>query len=213
MANLPQLVTREQLIGLIVDSMLSRLEDVNDLNPGSTLTQIAESVGQVIYKPYADVISMIDALSVDRAVGEALQRIASDKNVPIFPALPSSGNVNITDQTFNKIQTNVYSGQPAPVAGSLVVYVSDASQFLSTGTIYVGRGTDNSEGPLTYTSITPQAGGTYYAINLSPTSPTVKFHNIGETVIMGQGGNRSIPAGTPLPGLPRTKCCQPRARQ
>lgn len=196
MANLPQLVTREQLIGLIVDSMLSRLEDVNDLNPGSTLTQIAESVGQVIYKPYADVISMIDALSVDRAVGEALQRIASDKNVPIFPALPSSGNVNITDQTFNKIQTNVYSGQPAPVAGSLVVYVSDASQFLSTGTIYVGRGTDNSEGPLTYTSITPQAGGTYYAINLSPTSPTVKFHNIGETVIMGQGGNRSIPAGT-----------------
>lgn len=196
MANLPQLVTREQLIGLIVDSMLSRLEDVNDLNPGSTLTQIAESVGQVIYKPYADVISMIDALSVDRAVGEALQRIASDKNVPIFPALPSSGNVNITDQTFSKIESNVYSGQPAPVAGSLIVYVSDASQFLSSGTIYIGRGTDNSEGPLTYTSITPQAGGTYYAINLSPTSPTVKFHNIGEVVIMGQGGNRQIPAGT-----------------
>jgi hypothetical protein len=196
MANLPQLVTREQLIGLIVDSMLSRLEDVNDLNPGSTLSQIAESVGQVMYKPYADVISMVDALSVDRAIGEALQRLALDKNVPIFPALPSSGNINITDLTFSKIQSSVYSGQPAPVAGSLVVYVSDASQFLSSGTIYIGRGTDNSEGPLAYTSITPQSGGTYYAINLSPTSPTVKFHNIGETVVMGQGGNRTIPAGT-----------------
>jgi|GEM_PF-5243026 len=196
MANLPQLITREQLIGLIIDSMLARLEDVNDLNPGSTLTQLAESVGQVIYKPYADVISMIDALSVDRAVGEALQRLAVDKNVPIFPALPSSGNINIVDLSFQKIQTNVYSGQPAPVAGSLKIYVSDASQFLSAGTIYIGRGTDNSEGPLTYTSITPQSGGTYYSINLSPTSPTVKFHNIGETVIMGQGNNRTIPAGT-----------------
>ncbi|NBP13559.1 hypothetical protein EBU95_04055 [bacterium] len=196
MANLPQLITREQLIGLILDSMLSRIDGVNDLNPGSTLTQLAESVGQVIYKPYADVISMVDALSVDRAIGEALQRLAIDKNVPIFPALPSSGNVNITDLTFNKLQTTVYSGQPAPVAGSLVIYVSDASQFLPAGSIYVGRGTDNVEGPLTYTSITPQAGGTYYAINLNATSPTAKFHNIGESVVMAQGGNRNIPAGT-----------------
>lgn len=196
MANLPQLITREQLIGLILDSMLSRIDGVNDLNPGSTLTQLAESVGQVIYKPYADVISMVDALSVDRAVGEALQRLAIDKNVPIFPALPSSGNVNLTDLTFKKIQSTVYSGQPAPVAGSLIVYVSDASQFLSTGSIYIGRGTDNVEGPLTYTSITPQSGGTYYAINLSATSPTAKFHNIGENVVMAQGGNRTISAGT-----------------
>lgn len=196
MANLPQLITREQLIGLILDSMLSRIDGVNDLNPGSTLTQLAESVGQVIYKPYADVISMIDALSVDRAIGEALQRLAIDKNVPIFPALPSSGNINVTDLTFKKIQTTIYSGQPAPVAGSLVVYVSDASQFLPTGSIYVGRGTDNVEGPLTYTSITPQSGGTYYAINLSATSPTVKFHNLGENVVMAQGGNRTVPAGT-----------------
>lgn len=196
MANLPQLITREQLIGLILDSMISKIDGINDLNPGSVLSQLAESVGQVIYKPYGDIISIIDALSVDRAVGEALQRLALDKKVPIFPALPSSGKINITDLTFNKIQTSVYSGQPAPVAGSLVVYVSDASQFLPSGSIYVGRGTNNSEGPLNYTSITPQAGGTYYAINLDSLSPTVKFHNIGESVIMAQGGNRTIPAGT-----------------
>jgi hypothetical protein len=196
MANTPQLLTKDQLVGLIIDSVLARIDDVDDLNVGSTITQLAEGVGQVIYKPYADVVSMITALSTDRAVGEALQRKARDNDVPIFPALPASGLVSISDLTFSKVQSTVYAGQPAPVAGSLVIYVSNASQFLPTGIIYIGRGTPNVEGPLTYTSVTSLAGGTYFALNLSASTPTAKFHNIGETVIMGQGGNRPVPAGT-----------------
>lgn len=196
MANIPQLLTKEQLIGLIIDSILAKIDNISDLNPGSDLTQLAEAVGQVIYKPYTDQIAMLTALSVDRAVGEALQRLARDKNVPILPALPASGLVNITDLTFKKVQTSIYAGQPAPVGGSAVVYVSDASQFLPSGTLYIGRGTANVEGPLTYDSIVPLAGGTYYQINLNTGTPTAKFHNIGETVIMGQGGNRPVRAGT-----------------
>lgn len=197
MANIPQLISRQQMIGLILDAFLARTNGrINDLSTGSVVTQIFEAVGQVNYKAYADIIQMVDALSSDRAVGEALQRLAKDKDVTVAPAQASSGNVDIIDLSFAKIQTTVYSGQPAPVAGSLVLYVTDASKFLASGRVYIGRGTPNAEGPLDYDSITPQGGGTYWAINLNATTPTAKFHNIGETVIMGQGGNRSVQAGT-----------------
>lgn len=139
---------------------------------------------------------MIDASSVDRAIGEALQRLARDSNVPIFPATSATGKIAITDASFVKVSSSVYAGQPAPVAGSLKIYVTDASKFQATnGKIYIGRKTTNLEGPLEYSSIQAEAGGAYWSINLKSSSPTTKFHNIGEEVLMAQGGNRLITAG------------------
>lgn len=197
MANIPELKSKEQYVGDLIDGFLARQPHINDLSQGSVISSIFQAVGQILFRSNADIITMLDALSVDRAVGESLQRLAKDRNVPILPALPSSGRVDITDTTFTKISSTVYSGQPAPVAGSLSLYVSDASKFpTSGGTIYIGRGTNNVEGPLTYTTVLPISGGAYWQIVLAGTSPTTKFHNIGEGVVLGRGGNRLVGTGT-----------------
>ena len=197
MANLPVLRSREQIIGDLINGFLSRRPEVNDLSRNSMLSQIFTATGQSQFKATASVIGMMDSVNVDRAIGEALQRIARDKNVPIFSAINATGRVDITDASFQKIQTAVYAGQPAPVAGTITLYVVDASKFqASNGRVYVGRGTNNIEGPLEYVSVQPEAGGAYWSITLKATSATTKFHNIGETIIFAQGGNRLIRTGT-----------------
>jgi alkylated DNA nucleotide flippase Atl1/uncharacterized glyoxalase superfamily protein PhnB len=196
MANLPQLRSPEQIAGDIISGFTSRLPFVVDLNTGSVVAQLVEAVKQSNFKSYAAVIQMIDALSIDRAVGEALQRLAKDEGVPILSALPSSGYVSITDLTFQKISSTIYTGQPAPVQGSITLFVADASNWPASGVIYIGRGTTNYEGPLSYSSVAPQGNGSYWQVSLASTSPTTKFHNIGESVVVGQGGQRTINAGT-----------------
>lgn len=196
MADLPKLRSKEQILGELITSFLAKVPDVNDFNRGSVLLQFFSAIAQQNFKAAADVISMIDALSVDRATGEALQRLAADANISISSGTYSSTRVNITDTSFTKKMTNVFAGQPAPVAGSLVVYVNDASKLPSTGSIYIGRGTSNVEGPLNYISASSQSGGAYWAINLASNSPTTKFHNTGETVTLSQGGKRTIGSGT-----------------
>ena len=195
MADLPILRSPEMIAGDIVTGFTSRLPFVVDLNTGSVVAQLVEAIKQSNFKSYAAVIQMIDALSIDRAVGEALQRLANDNYVPIFPATPSSGTVSITDQDFQKISSVVYAGQPAPVAGSIVLYVANASNWPTTGVIYIDRGTTSYEGPLTYTSVVSQSNGSYWLVNLSTTTPTTLFHNIGAAVVVGQGGLRTINAG------------------
>src|SRR5271157_3425919 len=140
MADIPQLRSREQIIGDLIDGFLARVDGVDDLNRAAVLTQFFVSVGQDSFKAYADIIAMIDANNINRAIGAALQRIANDNNVPIFAATPSTTNVNITDLTFQMIQTVVYAGQPAPVAGVITLYVSNASAFpITGGQLYIGR--------------------------------------------------------------------------
>ena len=196
MANLPDLRSKEQIIGDIVDALLAKLGQGFDLNKGSVMSQLIEAMGQNVFRSSADVISMVDALSVDRAAGEALQRLANDKKVPIIPAQSATGKVNVTDVSFSKVSSIVYSGQPAPVAGTLKIYIADGTKFTQTGgKIYIGRGSTNVEGPLTYTSAQIEAGGAYWSITLASTSPTTKFHNIGESIILAQGGTRFVKSG------------------
>jgi alkylated DNA nucleotide flippase Atl1 len=199
MANIPDLRSKEQIAGELIDGIRARLRKDIDLNNSSTLLQIIEAIAQGQFKSAADIISMIDADSVDRAEGEQLQRIARDKNVPIFPSQSSTGRVSISDTSFAKISSRIYAGQPAPVAGSIKIYVPDASSFPSSGgKLYIGRGTTNVEGPLTYVSTASEAGGAYWSITLASTSPTTKFHNLGEAVVLAQGGNRFIPSNASI---------------
>lgn len=196
-ATIPVLRSKEQIIGDLIDGFLARVDGVNDLNRMAVLIQFFVANGQDAFKAYADIVAMIDANNINRAVGAALQRLAADNNVPIFSASQAVTNVNITDLTFTQIQSVVYAGQPAPVAGVLTLYVADASAFpAGGGQLYIGVNTPNYEGPLTYTAVTQLGGGSYWAITLSSNTPTTRFHNIGETVLLAQGGNRIIQAGT-----------------
>lgn len=193
MANIPVIRSREQIFGDLIDGILSRIKNINDLNQDAVLVQFTDALSQSNFRASASLIQMIDAQSIDRATGEALKRLARDRNVPILTGTASSGPVSITDLTFQKIYTTIYAGQPAPVPGSQTIYVASAVAFPATGSIYLGRGTANSEGPLQYTAVAVQGGGSYWAITLSATNLTTNFHNIGETIILAQGGNRTIP--------------------
>lgn len=197
MADSPQILSKEEIFDLLLTSFLSRSEIVNDVSPGSVLNSLLLAFAEVGFKLSADQIALIDSLSIDRAQGEALRNLAVDKKVPIYSATSSTGFVNIKDLSFEKIETKVYPGLAAPVAGTNIVNVVDGSQFPASGAIYIGRGTSSVEGPLPYVSVAPfpsLANPSYYIITLAGT--TVKFHNVGESVILAQGGDRAVGVGT-----------------
>ena len=184
-----------QILADLLDSFLSRT-GLSKIRPGSPLLSIMMAAAQSDLRSSKDTFDLLNSNSLDRATGLALDRLGADENCPRLSESPSSGSVTVGDSSITRVATTVYQGRPAPIVGASVVYVADASAFDTSGSIYVGRGTLNVEGPLAYTSITPTppTPGTYYAINL--TTPTLKYHNLGESVVMAQGGNRVISPGT-----------------
>jgi len=191
MAQIPNIKTQEQFLGEMLSDWIART-GVNDINVGSLTTQLFEVMALMAARVSGDSLQILRDLSVDRAEGESLRRIAADEGLRELPSRVASGTVTITDSSFVKIATKIYSGAKAPNIGSTDILVSDASDFPNSGQVYIGRGTPNVEGPLTYTSKT-QIGG-YWKLTLS--TPTTKFHNINESVILAQGGTRTIPVGT-----------------
>lgn len=191
--NIPQPRSYQQLLADMVDSFLSDL-GLRGLKVGGPILRTLETAAQSDVRGAQDIFNTLDVKSLDRAAGIALDNIAADENTGRLPALPSNGPVTISDSSFNKIVSKVYPGAAAPNAGTLSLKVSDASTFPSTGQIYIGRETTNYEGPISYTART-QVGG-YWTITLA--TATQKFHDVNEGVLLAQGGNRTIPAGTVL---------------
>lgn len=193
MAKSPTPKSYEQILGEMLSSYMTRI-GVNDLNTGGAMVSFFEAVAQAIYRASGDTFAILRDFSVDRAEGEALKRIAKEENITLIPSRVATGLVTITDSSFSKISTKVYAGSASPNIGSTVISVSDASLFPATGSIYIGRGTPNIEGPIAYSSITSVGG--FYNINLS--TPTTKYHNINESVVLSQGGVRNIPSGSAM---------------
>lgn len=191
MADLPNPQSYEQILSDMLSAYAAKL-GIDDFNVGAVNTSFFEVVALATARASGDVFQILRDFSVDRAKGDALKRLATEDGVTPITAKPTTGPVSIIDTSFNKVSTKIYAGANPPNIGSTVIRVSDASAFTSSGNIYVGRGTPNVEGPIPYSSITPFGG--YYLINLS--TPTTKFHNLGETVILSQGGNRAISANT-----------------
>jgi uncharacterized phage protein gp47/JayE len=190
-SDLPNPQSYEQLLADMLSAYAAKL-GINDFNVGSTNTSFFEVVALATARASGDIFQILRDFSVDRASGDALKRLAAENRVSLITAKPATGEVTVSDTSFTKISTKVYAGANPPNIGSTQIKVSDASQFTATGSIYIGRGTPNVEGPLPYTSISSSGG--FYIINLS--SATTKFHNVGEQVILAQGGNRSIPVNT-----------------
>lgn len=190
-SRLPNPKSYDQILGDMLATYMSKI-GVNDLNVGSAVVSFFEAMAQAVYRSSGDTFSILRDFSVDRAEGEALQRLREEEGLAAITARVATGKVTIIDSSFTKKVTKIYAGSAPPNVGSTVLAVSDASEFSASGSIYVGRGTPNVEGPLAYSSITSVGG--YYEINLS--TPTTKYHNISENVILAQGGTRNIPSGT-----------------
>jgi len=257
--NVPTPQSYEQILSDALSAYAAKI-GIDDFNVGSAVTSFFEVVALTTARASGDLFQILRDFSVDRATGDALQRLATENNITPITASPATGFVSVIDTSFTKIATSVYAGLPAPNVGSTLIAVGDASKFPATGAIYIGRGTPNIEGPLAYnlvgvsvagnttinsqiitgllstanllvgypvtgtmipagatiqsidssTQITltlaatataigasltyttpPVLVGSYWTVTLAV--PTAKFHNLGETVIVAQGGNRSVP--------------------
>lgn len=193
MATIPIPRSYSQIVGDMNDAFLSRF-GIPALKVGGPPLAIIEAAAQSDLRVSQDIFQSLAADSLDRAEGTALDRIGNDEDTPRFTETPSSGFVNVNDPTFTKTSTKIFSGLPAPIAGSAAVYVLSALSFPSTGSIYIGRNTVNYEGPLVYTAKTNL--GNYWRLDLDTGSKTTKFHNQNESVVLAQGGNRVISAGS-----------------
>jgi uncharacterized phage protein gp47/JayE len=175
----------------MVNALLARL-GLPSLRVGSPALSILEAAAQSDLRSSQDVFNLLNSLSLDRASGLALDRIGSDENLIRITEAPATGVVTITDTSFSRKSSRIYQGSQAPIIGTQVLYVEDASTWPASGSLYVGRGTTNYEGPLAYASKAQVS--TYWQLNLS--AGTTRFHNLGEAVTLAQGGNRLVAAGT-----------------
>lgn len=189
--NQPNPKSFDQLLEDAISTYRSKVA-ITDNTVGGSALSFFETVAQMVYRAQGDIFQVLKDNSVDRSSGEALKRIAIQERVYPIPAKVTTGPVTITDTAFVKKTTKVYAGAFAPNVGSTVIKVSDTVTWPASGSIYIGRGTPNVEGPIAYSSITPVGG--HYEINLS--TPTSRYHNISEVVTLAQGGTRNIPKGT-----------------
>jgi hypothetical protein len=200
MANAPTPKSFNQILGGMIAAFLGRYP-VRDLKIGGPILSILEAAAQSDLRNTAETFTLLASSTLDTAEGTALDRIMADENTARIGAGPSTGVVSVTDTTYTKLASVLYQGKPAPLAGSAVLYVTDALDWPTGGTpnakVYLGRNTNSYEGPLLYDSITPPGvGESFYTINLHTGYRTSKYHNLGETVIVGQGGDRTVAAGS-----------------
>jgi hypothetical protein len=191
MASVPTPRSRSQIIGEIVDSVTSRTE-IGGFQVGSPQLSFIEAAATSDARGSQDTFQLLASNSLERAQGEALDRIGAKEQTPRLGQIPSSGWVDIFDTSFVRIATSIYQGGAAPAVGTVSLLVESAASFAPTGSLYIGRGTSNYEGPIPYSAVAN--AGAYWTITL--VTGTTKTHNLGEGVVLAQGGNRAIPVGT-----------------
>lgn len=178
---------------------------LTDMQPGSEISTILEAVADSDYQVEVAALSVLQSSNLDSLVGKDLDSKAIDLLLPDgaggvgrIPAKKASGVITISSG-FSKISTLLYQGKPAPFIGATTIYIQDATGWPSSGgQLYIGRGTDHEEGPVRFTSVDNTISKPFYIITLDPTTPITKNHVIGESVVLAQGGVRTIPAGTGL---------------
>ena len=168
---------------------------LNDINTGSALLTLLEACAQNDFDNNVAILSILELLNIDMLKNADLDTRAADFGLERINAIRASGFVTISDSSITKRSTTLFPIKPAPIAGSTVLYVNNASDWEPTGTLYIGQETANFEGPISYTSITNHV--TYYSIQLS--SALEKDHLISERVVDAQGTtDRLISAGTEI---------------
>ena len=194
--------SKEQLLGTWVRRIKNNT-DITDFQAGGALVTLMEAVAQQVYQAQLSVLKVLEVTEVDNLTDVRLDDLAESLKIPNGQggvgrqsALQATGSVTI-GSAFTKISTRPYAGKPAPYAGSLVLYVQDASEMFAktpvNGKIYIGRNTvDSFEGPISYSSISTT--GTYWIINL--VDPLTKDHPYTDEIVLAQGGDRTINAST-----------------
>lgn len=190
MADTPTPRSYPQIVGDMVDTFLAK-QKLSGIRPGNPILSFIEAAASSDLRSSQDVFGLLNSVSLDNSNGLALIRIGEDENVNKRIESPSSGKVDIGDTSFTKLSSKLFQGKPAPIVGTFTIYVQNASLWPATGQVYLGRGTSNYEGPLSYSAVTNLT--THWSVTLS--QATTKIHNVGESVVVAQGGIRTIGKG------------------
>ncbi len=153
------------------------------INPGSTLATALEATSMEDGEQYFQMLEIIRNYSLNTTTGEDLDRRAKEFGLERFDPKNSTSIVSIGDSGVTKVTTTIYSGLPGPKAGSTTVYTDSSTGFLASGSIVIGRDTNNVE-TVTYSSITSFAN--YVRFNLG--SSLTNDHGTDEGLILSQGG-------------------------
>jgi len=181
-----------QLLGDMVRKIIAETP-LNDIYTGSVLLTLLEAAASNDYENNAAILNVLELLNIDAIKNNDLDARAADYGLTRRPAIKASGLVDISNTNITKRSTGLYVIKPAPISGQSKIYVNNTTGWASSGSLYIGRGTDNFEGPIPYTSINVYP--TYSEIILG--SSLQKDHLISDVVIDSQGEpDRLINAGT-----------------
>jgi hypothetical protein len=167
---------------------------LNDVNSGSVLDILTQAVAQEDFAQYVAMAQIARLVNLDAITGDDLDNKAFEYGLTRRAAQKARGKIDILRASdFVKVSTVFFAGSPAPIAGNTTIDVNDASSLLigTSGTLVLGRGTDNEE-EVTY-SVAPTDFTNYWRFTVSALT---KNHAVEETVILKQGSNETILAGT-----------------
>ena len=191
MANI-NINSYNEILGAMIRKLIADTP-LNDINKGSVLLTLLEAAAANDFENNTSILNVLELLNIDALRNNDLDAYASNFGLVRLTATKSSGFIKITDSNITKRSTTLYPVKPAPITGTSTLFVNDASTWNQTGTLYIGRGTPNFEGPINYSSIIDN--GTFYTINLD--SALEKDHLLSEIIVDGQGTtDRLVSAGT-----------------
>lgn len=166
---------------------------LNDINAGSVLLTLLEAAAANDFENNTAILNVLELLNIDAVKNNDLDARAGDYGLSRRPSVKASGLIEISNTNISKRSTGFYVIKPAPIAGQTTIYVNSTDGWSDSGELYIGRGTQNFEGPISYTSIVRHP--TYSEIHLN--SALQKDHLSSDSVIDAQGEpNRVISAGT-----------------
>ena len=192
---MPQLVVKtDRQIQIDILTKVIALLGINDVNPASVLDILTSAVAQQGFQQYVAMVQIARLVDLNAITGQDLDNKAFEYGLTRQQPEPSTGVIDVLRPAgFVKVSTTFYPGLPAPIIGNTVINVNDASNVLigSSGTLILGRGTSNEE-QVTYTSA-PINNTNYWTYTVSPLAFN---HAVSETVILAQGTDEVIQAGT-----------------
>jgi len=184
--SIPQIL-RDMRAALLANS------PINDMTRGSNISTILEAAATEDFNQYFQMLSIIEAFQLDNVTGEDLDNRAEEFGLTgRILEQKSTTTVTLGDTAFTKVETKIYAGLPGPTKDSLKIFVDSSAGMTATGIIIIGRPSETGVETIAYSSIV--TGVNFDTINLA--SGLAKDHGTNESVILAQGGDRIIGAGT-----------------
>ena len=187
----PTLRSFSQIFGSMVATFRSLL-GLPTAQVGDPSVTILEAAAQSDFRSTQEIMRALSWQNLNNRTGADLAATGAEEGVQRVTARPSTGSVTIGDSAFSKIATTVATGA---VAGTTVILLADGGAFPASGSVYLGRDNGSEEGPIAFT----RTGNI-----LTLAAGTGNYHQVGDSVVLAQGGSRTIPSGTLVVTSPNT---------